>query len=263
MPPVLVAAEDLTSPIRSDCCSECHGCQSQRPHHNILDRILWPPLGLRATVQVCEEEDGVPGWSLPKLSQVPVDPCSGAPRVQATHQCRGPGAAAAVQDSDENTAPFRDFPTTAQACADDEARGTASWQWPLRQPQELQSAPPPPAGALAGASAAAADMAAWGGGRCWSAGSEGHPHACALPCKYISKAGGCKDGPHCSRCHLCRWSRSGAAACAAACLSGDAPARSLAGDASTGTTIAQAPGGMMSIGGTDVPPVLPVAEWML
>lgn len=41
----------------------------------------------------------------------------------------------------------------------------------------------------------------------FSLGSVGHPEACAAPCKYAAKPKGCKDGPTCSRCHLCRWSR--------------------------------------------------------
>jgi hypothetical protein len=42
---------------------------------------------------------------------------------------------------------------------------------------------------------------------CPSVGSIGHPHSCAFPCKYNSKANGCKDGKLCTRCHLCHWSR--------------------------------------------------------
>mmetsp|Transcript_64079 Transcript_64079/g.152821 ORF Transcript_64079/g.152821 Transcript_64079/m.152821 type:complete len:303 (+) Transcript_64079:173-1081(+) len=38
-----------------------------------------------------------------------------------------------------------------------------------------------------------------------SVGSVGHPHECALPCKYNSKARGCKDGANCVRCHICPW----------------------------------------------------------
>mmetsp|Transcript_70465 Transcript_70465/g.199847 ORF Transcript_70465/g.199847 Transcript_70465/m.199847 type:complete len:225 (+) Transcript_70465:65-739(+) len=41
----------------------------------------------------------------------------------------------------------------------------------------------------------------------FSSGSVGHPHECGGPCKYASKARGCKDGRACSRCHLCRWRR--------------------------------------------------------
>lgn len=40
-----------------------------------------------------------------------------------------------------------------------------------------------------------------------SVGSIGHPHKCALACKYATKGGGCKDGASCVRCHLCRWSQ--------------------------------------------------------
>jgi len=38
-----------------------------------------------------------------------------------------------------------------------------------------------------------------------SAGSTGHPHYCSLPCKYVWKKSGCKDGNKCTRCHLCRF----------------------------------------------------------
>ncbi|CAK0831136.1 unnamed protein product [Prorocentrum cordatum] len=41
-----------------------------------------------------------------------------------------------------------------------------------------------------------------------SVGSVGHPVACQWPCKYASKSRGCKVGPSCTRCHLCRWTRS-------------------------------------------------------
>jgi hypothetical protein len=42
-----------------------------------------------------------------------------------------------------------------------------------------------------------------------SIGSEGHPHSCAMPCKYSRGGRVCKDGAACSRCHLCPWTRSG------------------------------------------------------
>jgi len=42
---------------------------------------------------------------------------------------------------------------------------------------------------------------------CPSIGSRGHPFCCQLPCKYIRKRG-CKDGPLCTRCHLCHYTRS-------------------------------------------------------
>lgn len=41
-----------------------------------------------------------------------------------------------------------------------------------------------------------------------SVGSMGHPHSCALPCKYARGGRACKEGATCSRCHLCPWSRS-------------------------------------------------------
>lgn len=44
-----------------------------------------------------------------------------------------------------------------------------------------------------------------------SLGSVGHPHTCALGCKYNSRAKGCKDGPTCKWCHLCHWRRRGKA----------------------------------------------------
>lgn len=41
-----------------------------------------------------------------------------------------------------------------------------------------------------------------------SLGSIAHPHGCGRACKYARKAGGCKVGFSCDRCHLCRWTRS-------------------------------------------------------
>jgi len=38
-----------------------------------------------------------------------------------------------------------------------------------------------------------------------SVGSVGHPNSCALPCKFFRRARGCKDGKHCTRCHVCAW----------------------------------------------------------
>mmetsp|Transcript_88143 Transcript_88143/g.247939 ORF Transcript_88143/g.247939 Transcript_88143/m.247939 type:complete len:315 (-) Transcript_88143:149-1093(-) len=38
-----------------------------------------------------------------------------------------------------------------------------------------------------------------------SLGSLGHPHTCCAPCKYRSKARGCREGEKCDRCHLCVW----------------------------------------------------------
>jgi len=43
-----------------------------------------------------------------------------------------------------------------------------------------------------------------------SLGSKGHPLCCQLPCKYVRKRKGCKDGLRCMRCHLCRFSKCGA-----------------------------------------------------
>jgi len=40
-----------------------------------------------------------------------------------------------------------------------------------------------------------------------SLGSIGHPHNCALACKYCHRPRGCKDGYNCTRCHLCPWRR--------------------------------------------------------
>lgn len=42
---------------------------------------------------------------------------------------------------------------------------------------------------------------------CPCIGSIGHPLSCAEPCKFFSKARGCKDGANCTRCHLCLWNR--------------------------------------------------------
>ncbi|CAK0868232.1 unnamed protein product [Prorocentrum cordatum] len=40
-----------------------------------------------------------------------------------------------------------------------------------------------------------------------SIGSAGHPHSCALPCKYSRGGRVCKDGAACNRCHFCPWRR--------------------------------------------------------
>jgi len=42
-----------------------------------------------------------------------------------------------------------------------------------------------------------------------SIGSQGHPLCCQLPCKYVRKRKGCKDGQNCTRCHLCQFTKSG------------------------------------------------------
>jgi len=39
-------------------------------------------------------------------------------------------------------------------------------------------------------------------------GSVGHPHTCAVACKYFAKGRGCKDDVACDHCHLCEWKRS-------------------------------------------------------
>jgi hypothetical protein len=39
----------------------------------------------------------------------------------------------------------------------------------------------------------------------WSIGTQGHPWACAHPCKYVTKRRGCKDGGACDHCHMCVW----------------------------------------------------------
>ena len=38
-----------------------------------------------------------------------------------------------------------------------------------------------------------------------SAGSDGHPHGCGLPCKFAGRPQGCSKGVNCPRCHLCEW----------------------------------------------------------
>mmetsp|Transcript_21955 Transcript_21955/g.50182 ORF Transcript_21955/g.50182 Transcript_21955/m.50182 type:complete len:237 (+) Transcript_21955:89-799(+) len=47
--------------------------------------------------------------------------------------------------------------------------------------------------------------------RTWSQGSCGHPADCGPACKYVRKSRGCKDGEHCTFCHLCEWNRYGKA----------------------------------------------------
>merc|ERR1719436_2337408 len=38
-----------------------------------------------------------------------------------------------------------------------------------------------------------------------SCGTVGHPHTCAVPCKFFATRRGCKDGMACSHCHACHW----------------------------------------------------------
>lgn len=38
-----------------------------------------------------------------------------------------------------------------------------------------------------------------------SCGTLGHPHSCAVPCKFFATRRGCKDGMACSHCHACHW----------------------------------------------------------
>lgn len=40
-----------------------------------------------------------------------------------------------------------------------------------------------------------------------SAGTWGHPHRCGLPCKYVRRKTGCRDGLDCRKCHRCHWQR--------------------------------------------------------
>jgi len=41
----------------------------------------------------------------------------------------------------------------------------------------------------------------------FSVGSAGHPHSCAAACRYVKRRGGCREGIHCTKCHLCFWRR--------------------------------------------------------
>lgn len=41
-----------------------------------------------------------------------------------------------------------------------------------------------------------------------SVGTQGHPHSCEEPCKYIRRKGGCMHGEACLKCHACIWSES-------------------------------------------------------
>lgn len=40
-----------------------------------------------------------------------------------------------------------------------------------------------------------------------SRGTLGHPHACAMACKFYATKRGCKDGEDCVHCHMCPWKR--------------------------------------------------------
>lgn len=40
-----------------------------------------------------------------------------------------------------------------------------------------------------------------------SIGTQGHPHCCGPPCKYVRRKTGCRDGEACTNCHACRWRR--------------------------------------------------------
>lgn len=41
-----------------------------------------------------------------------------------------------------------------------------------------------------------------------SLGTMGHPFACASPCRYVKRKGGCRDGADCPNCHECFWTKS-------------------------------------------------------
>jgi len=69
---------------------------------------------------------------------------------------------------------------------------------PEASPQHVPMQGPPQAGTVAPTAGAQESL---------SIGSMGHPYTCALGCKYFTKRGQCKDGDHCTRCHLCHWSR--------------------------------------------------------
>jgi len=38
-------------------------------------------------------------------------------------------------------------------------------------------------------------------------GSQGHPHTCGPPCRYVRRQSGCRDGANCPNCHVCLWQR--------------------------------------------------------
>lgn len=40
-----------------------------------------------------------------------------------------------------------------------------------------------------------------------SLGTMGHPFACASPCRYVKRKGGCRDGADCPNCHECFWTK--------------------------------------------------------
>lgn len=40
-----------------------------------------------------------------------------------------------------------------------------------------------------------------------SVGTLGHPEACGPPCKFARRKAGCRDGPRCTKCHVCTWAR--------------------------------------------------------
>lgn len=40
-----------------------------------------------------------------------------------------------------------------------------------------------------------------------SVGTQGHPHNCASPCRYVRRKTGCRNGAACVDCHACLWSR--------------------------------------------------------
>jgi len=40
-----------------------------------------------------------------------------------------------------------------------------------------------------------------------SLGSIGHPHSCGAACRFVKRKSGCRDGIHCTSCHLCFWRR--------------------------------------------------------
>jgi hypothetical protein len=64
--------------------------------------------------------------------------------------------------------------------------------------------PPMPFGYITGENALCSNQSAIADGiNVPSVGSIGHPHTCAIACKYFRKAWGCKRGSSCHHCHLC------------------------------------------------------------
>eukprot|EP00929_Paragymnodinium_shiwhaense_P048606 TRINITY_DN24552_c0_g1_i1.p1 TRINITY_DN24552_c0_g1~~TRINITY_DN24552_c0_g1_i1.p1 ORF type:complete len:543 (+),score=100.68 TRINITY_DN24552_c0_g1_i1:139-1767(+) len=104
--------------------------------------------------------------------------------------------------------PKKEVPMSANLCSGAFAQGLQA----LQQEQLLQQPQQPQPSQLSRRLAEATEedepiVSSTGEVAVRSIGSSNHPRYCGLPCKYVRKRGGCKNGVQCARCHLCFWSR--------------------------------------------------------